>query len=175
MLGQQGFAVFEWLEVGPNQVNRNFFWSIDEGLIYEEAESLGKIMFATEQVIVGSVQNNVLQKLKETLELRREYLNKAGMEEDKILETDKERRDFLQFAKKKFHEQPEQVEKQRKDIEAAMGRPDATRFLHNRKHSRWGCEMQRRCGCKGLWEVVSFTGQVNYRVLRRCRGQPSLL
>ena len=50
-------------------------------------------MFATKKVIVGSVQNNVLQKLKETLELRREYLNKAGMEEDKILETDKERRD----------------------------------------------------------------------------------
>ena len=122
-------------------------------------------MFATKKVIVGSVQNNVLQKLKETLELRREYLNKAGMEEDEILVTDQERRDFLQFAKKKFHEQPEQVEKQRKDIEAAMGRPDATRFLHNRKHSRWGCEMQRRCGCKGLWEVVSFTGQVEYRLL----------
>ena len=83
-------------------------------------------MFATKKVIVGSVQNNVLQKLKETLELRREYLNKAGMEEDKILETDKERRDFLQFAKKKFHEQPEQVEKQREDIEAAMGLRDAT-------------------------------------------------
>ena len=144
----------------PQQTQRaeiEEFWSKydPEGVIYKEAEKIGELMFVKRKVPEGSVQDNVLQKLKETLELRHEYMNKAGMEEDEILVTDQERRDFLQFAKKKFHEQPEQVEKQREDIEAAMGLRDATRYVHKRKHSRWGCEMQRRCGSKGLWEVVS--------------------
>ena len=38
---------------------------------------------------------------------------------------------------------------------------------------RWGCEMQRRCGSKGLWEVVSFTGQVKYSLLSNVKHTPT--
>ena len=162
----------------PQQTQRaeiEEFWSKYDpaGVIYKEAEKIGELMFAKRKVPEGSVQDNVLQKLKETLELRHEYLNKAGMEEDEILVTDQERRDFLQFAKKKFHEQPEQVEKQRIDQKMSMEQRDPMRFLHNRRHSRWGCYMQRLCGTKGYWEVVSFTGQVKYSLLSEVKHTPT--
>ena len=89
----------------------------------------GKIMFATKKEIVGSVQNNVLQKLKETIELRHEFLTQKGLEKDHQLQTDKERRDFLRFAKSKYHAQSEQREWQKLDKEEV-----GILKMHKRKH-----------------------------------------
>ena len=43
--------------------------------------------------------------------------------------------------------------------------------IHNRRHSRWHRETQRRAGCKQFWEVISYTGSLDIDTLRTVRQQ----
>ena len=103
-----------------------------------------------------------LQQLKNTIELRHAFLEEAGLNKNHVLRTAKERHDFLRFAKSKYHEQSEQREKQKRDMKEGgiLG-------MQKGKHSRWGCEMQRRCGSKSVWEVVSFTGECDHKMFAK--------
>ena len=105
---------------------------------------------------------HMLQHMKDTLELRQEYLKGAGRELNHVLKNEKERQEFLKFAKDRYHSDPEQKELQRRDVEDG-----GNKKMHAGKHSRWSREMQRRCGDKTFWEYVSFTGAFNLAALAK--------
>ena len=70
---------------------------------------------------------------------------------------DHQRRDFLKVVKAEYANLPQQQELVVEDRRA--NRP-------GRARSRWCLELQRRCGSKQLWELVSFTGRWDPNFLR---------
>ena len=81
-----------------------------------------------------------MQQLKDTLELRQEFLQHAGLEVNHVLKNKEERQEFLKFATDKYHSDPEQKRLQERD-----GQEGGNKKRHARKHSRWNRELQRRC------------------------------
>ena len=133
------------------------FWHAHDpsGVIHQELRLLKRLIFGKRKHAVS--EKYVLQQLKDTLELRHEFLLRRGLEVNHVLQDDTERRDFVMFVKRKYHNLPEQQQLQARDAKKG-----GNRKKRDGMHKRWGLEMQRRCGNKGVWEVVSFTGK--YRV-----------
>ena len=160
------------------------FWQAHDpsGSIFAEAKELARLIFRKRKRVVpqdlwitgaaesGEKQHDtavvseihMLQQMKDTLELRHEYLKGAGRELNHVLKNEKERQEFLKFAKDRYHSDPEQKELQRRDVEDG-----GNKKMHAGKHSRWSMEMQRRCGDKTFWECVSFTGAFNLAALAK--------
>ena len=150
------------------------FWDAHDpsGRIFAEAQQLARFMFrkrkqvmqqdlwATQDATTVVSETYLLQQLKVTLELRHEFLEAQGLPTHHVLENDDEKQDFLKFAKDRYHSEPEQKRLQQRDVKTG-----GNKKRHAGKHSRWGLEMQRRCGDKALWELVSFTGQFNFAAL----------
>ena len=67
---------------------------------------------------------------------------------------DRLRQDFLAHVKEEYHNEPAQIKLQEQDEQRGGNRKN-----QEGKHKRWGREMQRRCGTKNLWELISFTGK----------------
>ena len=135
----------------PEQITQ--FWKTrnPSGEIVEESKLLCKLIFHKRKQ--GVSENYVLQQLKEALELRHEFLEARSLDVNHVLHDGIERCDFLRFAKERFHSDPEQKRLQERDAEKG-----GNKKRRAGKHSRWGLDMQRRCGDKALWELVSFTG-----------------
>ena len=160
------------------------FWQAHDpsGSIFAEAKELARLIFRKRKRVVpqdlwitgaaesGEKQHDtavvseihMLQQMKDTLELRHEYLKGAGRELNHVLKNEKERQEFLKFAKDRYHSDPEQKELQQRDVEDG-----GNKKMHAGKHSRWSREMQRRCGDKTFWEYVSFTGAFNLAALAK--------
>ena len=95
-----------------------------------------------------------IDQLMEVVALRREFLLNAGLPRDLVMHAEV-RQLFLRFAKDRFHAELVQQRLQARDEEKG-GR----RLKIKRMHMRWAREMQRRCGDKHVWELLSFTGRV---------------
>ena len=152
------------------------FWDAHDpsGRIFAEAQQLARFIFRkrkqvmqqdlweTQDATAVVSETYLLQQLKDTLELRHEFLEAQGLPTHHVLENDDEKQDFLKFAKDRYHSEPEQKRLQQRDVKTG-----GNKKRHAGKHSRWGLEMQRRCGDKALWELVSFTGQFNFAALTK--------
>ena len=87
---------------------------------------------------------------------REQWLWGKWLPNDTVMNDD-QRRDFLKEVKQEYANTPLQQELAVKDR------------LANRSggvRSRWCRELQRRCGSKQLWELVSFTGRWDPNFLR---------
>ena len=75
-----------------------------------------------------------------TIEYRRSWLRYHQLPLDTFMD-DQVRWWFLKYAKHRLEQQEDSAEE-----------------THTYKRMRWMRDLQRRCGCKVLWELVSFTG-----------------
>ena len=125
-------------EAMPHQVTD--FWKAHNksGRIFEESKCLSKFIFRKSKQVVSQAQ--MMQQLKDTLEVRQEFLQHAGLELNHVLKNKEERQEFLKFAKDKYHSDPEQKRLQERDVQEG-----GNKKRHARKHSRWNRELQRRC------------------------------
>ena len=99
-------------------------------------------------------QEHVLHQLRDVIQVRERWLELSGLPMTFQM-GDKERKDFLEAAKAEFHGSVQQRLLQQSDAK------DEPNKVRDRKHSRWSRELQRRCGNKVVWEIVSFTGRVD--------------
>ena len=75
-----------------------------------------------------------------------------------------ERQRFVHDAKTAYHAEPFQLQLQQRD------KQESNKKFKDGKHIRWGREMQRRCGSKVLWEIISFTGKFSVEFLTEVRA-----
>ena len=120
--------------------------------------------------------------IEETVGVRRAWLSSEGRPMNFQMKWPK-RCDFLAFAKKQYHSEELQEELQARDYQQGLDDGGtvsaANKKLKTGMHSRWGRELQRRCGSKVFWELVSFTGNfdLGFRseswCLEGCVSQPT--
>ena len=65
---------------------------------------------------------------------------------------DEQRKSFLQAAKNAFNAQPRSVELENRDRQE-------NKKVKQQIRKRWFRELQKRCGTRQLWELISFTGK----------------
>ena len=112
----------------------------------------------------------VLQKLKDVIQHRQDWLAQQGLPMDTQMRDQLERTHFLQWSKDQFHSEPLQLALQKQDAAEFARHKNRTHELQGRKNSRWNGELQRRLGSAPLWLVVSFTGRFDVHLLRQvCR------
>ena len=127
-----------------------------QGYAYEAL--LARLIFRngweTQSVAAVVSESYMVEQIKDTLELRHEFLEAAGLPTHHVLQNEDEIQHLLQFAKDRYHSDPEQKRLQERDAEEGGNEKRLAG-----KHARWSLEMQRRCGNKALWQLVCFTGQ----------------
>ena len=89
----------------------------------------------------------VLKQIKEVIELRETWLRQKGLPMDCQMRDGIERREFLDWAKSKYHAEAHQQKLQQEDLKKEKS-------VQGGKHSRWNCELQRRLGTSALWQMV---------------------
>ena len=114
----------------------------------------------TQSVAADVSESYMVEQIKDTLELRREFLQAARLPTHHVLQNEDEIQRLLQFAKDRYHSDPEQKRLQERDAKEG-----GDEKMLAGKHARWSLEMQRRCGNKALWQLVCFTGQFNFAAL----------
>ena len=106
---------------------------------------------------------HTLDKLRETLQVREEWLAWKGLPRDHTMgDTNGERKAFINWVKGKYESTDLQLDLQKKDLEQG-----GTKKQKEGKRSRWCRELQRRAGSKVLWELISFTGKFCPELLSR--------
>jgi hypothetical protein len=94
----------------------------------------------------------VLSQLYKVIRKREEWLNQNTLPMNFHIRQVHQIR-FLQHVKARYHAKPNQVKLQARDAKVSKYK------VIRGKHTRWEREMQRRCGSKMLWEIISFTGK----------------
>ena len=89
----------------------------------------------------------VLKQLKEVIECRETWLRQEGLPMDCQMRDNLERKDFLQWAKNKYHAEAYQQQLQQRDLEKGTN-------VQKGKKQRWDRELQRRLGTSALWQMV---------------------
>ena len=115
----------------------------------------------TQHVAAVVSEQYAVSQLREVIRKREEWLEREGLPMNfQMRDGPKlERERFLQYVKAEYHAEPYQMKQQERD--AAV----SNRKKSSGMHSRWGREMQRRCGSKVLWEIISFTGKFSVEFL----------
>ena len=133
-----------------------------QGYAYEAL--LARLIFRnggeTQSIAAVVSEYYMVEQIKDTLELRHEFLQAARLPTHHVLQNEDEIQHLLQFAKDRYHSDPEQKRLQERDAEEGGNEKRLAG-----KHARWSLEMQRRCGNKALWQLVCFTGQFNFAAL----------
>ena len=122
-----------------------------------------------EQQYVTAVvsEEYVLLALKEVIQLRETWLQQNGLPLDFQMRDKLERPKFLAYAKKLYHAEAFQLDKQDEDRKQG-----GSNKVASGKHSRWSRELQRRLGTAQLWHAVSFTGRVDEELLTSMASGP---
>ena len=89
----------------------------------------------------------VLKQLKEVIECRETWLRQEGLPMDCQMRDGIERREFLDWAKNKYHAEAYQQQLQQRDLEKGTN-------VQKGKKQRWDRELQRRLGTSALWQMV---------------------
>ena len=86
-----------------------------------------------------------------TIHTREEWLRQKQLPDNTQM-NDHQRRQFLNHVRDAYENEDNQQHLQTRDLPEG-GRAE----WRARKRSRWSREMQRRCGTKALWELITFT------------------
>ena len=100
-------------------------------------------------------EEHVLHQLPDVIQVRERWLQLSSLPTTFQMRDKLERKDFLEAVKAEFHGSVQQRLLQQRDAK------EEPKKVQDRKHSRWSRELQRRCGNKVVWEIVSFTGRVD--------------
>jgi hypothetical protein len=167
-----------------DQDMRDFWENRKQG---DVGEQLGDILFAKQRYpcpldvwIVGDSQpgekeqyveavvskEHVMRQIQKVIELREEWLSQQNLPMDCQMRDHFERKDFLEWAKTLYHQEPFQKDKQANDL--AEG---GNALRRSRMHSRWGRELQRRLGSASMWQIVSFSGKFDPRFLKKAKQE----
>ena len=92
----------------------------------------------------------VLKQIKQVIELRETWLQQVNLPMNCQMRDNFERRDFLDWAKARYHAEPFQQERQQADLKDG-------KKLQDGKNKRWNCELQRRLGTPALWYFARMT------------------
>ena len=97
-------------------------------------------------------------RIKATMERRETFLAAHGHSMTMRM-NESIRQAFLEEVKEEYHSSADQKELQKQDkLKIDRWNKGSSQILKNKKRSRWLLELQRRCGSKQLWELISFTG-----------------
>ena len=102
----------------------------------------------------------VLNQIKETIQFRETWLREKELPMDCQMKDNFERKDFLEWAKKLYHAEDFQKNRQREDYYRG-----GKSKLRGGMNSRWSRELQRRLGTSALWYMVCFTGRFDVSFL----------
>ena len=89
----------------------------------------------------------VLKQIKEVIELRETWLRLRNLPMNCQMRDKLERKDFLDWAKNKYHAEAYQQKLQQRDLEKGKS-------VQKGKKQRWDRELQRRLGTSALWQMV---------------------
>ena len=84
-----------------------------------------------------------------TIERREKWLWDNWLPLDAVMNND-QRRDFLKKVKQEYANTP---------LQQQLAAEDRLQKRKGGERKRWCRELQRRCGSKQIWELVSFTGR----------------
>ena len=103
--------------------------------------------------------------VEQTIELREAWLVQQNLPLDTCMD-DTQRQEFLSYCKELYFKEDHQL-----DLIARYSEIGGKKGVQKGKHSRWARELQRRCGTKHLWEVISFSGRFDPGYLKDlCSG-----
>jgi len=111
--------------------------------------------------VVVSLQYTAGQVMK-TIQTREQWLDWYFMPRDFFMRDGTDRQGFLGWVRGEYEQTELQLRLQNRDF----GQGGQSR-VKNGKRQRWCRELQRRCGSKQLWELVSFTGRFDPEWLRQ--------
>ena len=89
----------------------------------------------------------VLKQIKDVIELRETWLRLHNLPLNCQMRDKLERKDFLDWAKNKYHAEAYQQKLQQRDLEDG-------KCVQKGKKQRWDRELQRRLGTSALWQMV---------------------
>ena len=133
----------------------------------DDMEAQDDTAFASQQ----ETQRGILS----VLRFRQNFLRMKGISDMRRVLTVEERGELVRAARKEFEATEEQQALQQRDQEEATARAEASasayhksvpHFVRKQKRSRWHLHLQRTCGTKELWEILSFSGQVDPEIFR---------
>ena len=133
----------------------------------DDMEAQDDTAFASQQ----ETQRGILS----VLRFRQNYLRMKGISDMRRVLTPEERGELVKAARNEYEATEEQQALQQRDKEEATARAEETacachksvaNFVRKKKRSRWCLHLQRTCGTKELWEILSFTGRFDPEIFR---------
>ena len=95
-------------------------------------------------------------RMQDAIERREQWLWDNSLPLDAVMNND-QRRDFLKKVKQEYANTP---------LQQQLAAEDRLQTRKGGERTRWCRELQRRCGSKQMWELVSFNGRWDPNFLR---------